>query len=369
VSDREILFPFLLPFMYYGVATDLTGFFRQPILLNSMTVQSGLVGALCRVAAGAGAALLLESNTSHVQAPSAAEFPEVESDALLHAALALAYLAYEDRSTAIVVASSIFEHTCAASVARAIMSGFARFLPLPSSRSSPHKLSSPASATSFAAHSTQLISLVALLICHDPGLRSSGAEHLHVLFGDSARSALQLFAGSWPFLQGEGRRWAAVAACALLPLFCSQSHQTSNSAVVSSSIVSQHDSALPPKFNRCAYSQVSAGISPVAPSIPRPYRSTSYSSSPRIISNVPAGSSASPVAASSAAASWHSKPPEPAVLNEATGSCDSCDMMSALYTRQYARFHPHLTFALRLQVYPSSLPPLFFTSDVCYLSF
>jgi hypothetical protein len=306
-----------------------------------MAVQSGLVESLCQVAAGLSAALTLESHKSHVQAPSTAESPEAGSDVLLHCVLALAYLAYEDRSTATVVASSIFKHNCAAHVARTIMSGFARTSPLSSSRSSADKSSSAASTASFTAHSTQLIGLLALLVCHDPGV-TSGAEHRHILIGDSALSALQLFAGSWPFLQCEGRRWAAVAVCSFLPLACSQS-QTSTSTLVLSSIISPHGSALLPTVNHGSDTEVSSVVTPVAPSAPPPSLSSKYKSSPRLISSVPAGPSA--------AMSTYSRHPEPPVQEQPSVPSDDHGIMSALYANHYSRFHPPLTFALRLQVH------------------
>ena len=319
---------------------ELTCLFRQPTLLNAMAVQSGLVESLCQVAAGVSAALTLESHKSHVQAPSTAELPEAESDVFLHAVLALAYLAYEDRPTATVVASSIFKHNCAANVARTIMSGFVRASPLSSSRSSFDKSSGAASTASFTTHSTQLIGLLALLVCHDPGVSSSGAEHRHILIGDSALSALQLFAGSWPFLQCEGRRWAAVAVCSFLPLACSQS-QTSTSTLVSSSIISPHGSALLPKVNHRSDAEVSSVVTPVAPSTPHPSLSSKYIASPRLISSVPAGPSA--------AMSSYSRHPE---QEQPSAPSDDHGIMSALYANHYARFHPPLTFALRLQVHP-----------------
>ncbi len=267
------------------IALKPTLLIRQPTPLNAHAIQAGLVESLCRAVASHGA---------DEQASLMADLHENDSHALLHAVFALAYLAYEDRFSATIVAESLFNKSCGAAVARLIMRGFAHALPLSPMHSSLTKSSNSSiatSTTSFIIHSTQLINLLALLICHDPGIDSVGADHRNILIGDSALSALQLLTGSWPYLQGEVRRWVAVAVCLFLPLALSQS-TTSSSIQMSSPIISHSQSDEGP------YSDAAPVINPVSDSLSMPKLSidSQSPSPPLMLAGVAAGSPVLPIA-------------------------------------------------------------------------
>jgi hypothetical protein len=330
--------------------------FRQHVPLNALAVQSGLVESLCRAAAHAEACRLLESQISDIQVSVSPDLHGTAAEVLMQATLALACLAYEDRSTAAVVASSTSSERCAAAVASLIMSGFARsWNPLSSSMHAAGAAAPATSAPHFTTHSSHLIGLLALLICHDPGLRSGGINHRCILTGDSATSALQLLTGAWPFLEGESRRWAALAVCALLPLAVTQ---------VSSS--SATDAASPTTLpSACGVSNVdvrtNTQFSLISPRITRLSDSSKSSHSPRLFISDSAESASSPTAQSTTTVDVVLPSQSSIGFSEASTQgmpsmpSNELGIMSALYSNQYARFHPLLTLALRLQVRSATL--------------
>jgi len=78
------------------------------MLLNSIAVQAGVVESLCRAASSAAASRKVALPSSDVQAAMATAVPQAAAGVLLHATIAMAHLADEDRSTAAAVASNIF---------------------------------------------------------------------------------------------------------------------------------------------------------------------------------------------------------------------------------------------------------------------
>jgi hypothetical protein len=315
VSARHFCTLFLA-FYHSIIALKINRLLRDPILLNAHAIQAGLVESMCRAATAVVAAHQLESHDTDEQASLIADLPEVDSDVLLNVVFTLAYLAYEDRSSASVITSSIFNHNCALAVALVIIRGFSLTSPSSPRNSSidtPSNASAAASTTSFAAHSTQLIVLLALLICYDPGISTVGFEHRNILNGNSVLSALQLLAGSWPFLQAQGKRWVAVAACLLLPLALSQS-QTSFSIHDSSSITSPIRSFVHRKADKHVNSNVASVIDPVSGSPQMPMVSMDRQSmlSSRLLASDVSGLQelciAGPKAAVSSASSSSSSP-------------------------------------------------------------
>lgn len=331
--------------------------FRQPIPLNAAAIEAGLVESLCRAVVGTVSSRKIELHSSGVEVPLTAHLHGGGADVLLHATLALACLAYEDRSSAAVVASKSFSEQSAVTVTNFIMEGFSRSSSPSPTRSTIH--SAPATtSTYFTSHSAHLIALLALLVCHDPGLNAAGVEHRHVLAGDSAVRALQLLAGAWPYLLGESRRWAAIAVCYLLP----SAVQTSGASESGPSTSLSHVSDAHSKSAVCAKSDFDI-TSPSSHSPPLPKLSQSLSilpkspPSPRLFLNIASGSSSSPMAQKAAAAANVVVPPqlplcfpEPFPLDRMTMAPNDHGITSALHSYQYARFHPLLTFTMRLQV-------------------
>jgi hypothetical protein len=318
------------------------------MLLNSIAVQAGVVESLCRAAASAAASRKVALPSSDVQAAMATDVPQAAAGVLLHATIAMAHLAYEDRSTAAVVASNIFSQQSAVDVAISITSGFAPASPLSPTRSTSDKTGQAPAAMSFAAHSTHLIGLLALLICHDPAFVSSGIVHRSILIGDSALSALHLLAGAWPYVQGETRRWVSIAVCMLLPLVVHQGQTPSST--LPASVTEVHS-----KADVRTNTEVNFVSHPLS-SAPPLSKSSVSSQSPhlaRLLCGVAAGSS-SPNAGSPAVKAVASSPtsprPQPPVTDRSTVLPDEQGIMSAVYSNQYARFHPLLTFSLKLQV-------------------
>ena len=141
-------------FTFYRVTTHSS--LRQRIPLNAVAVEAGLVESLCRAAAGAEAACKLWSQSCDVEASLSREMHGAAAEVLLHATFALACLAYEDCSTADVVASNAYSRHCAVAVASLIMSSFVGTSPPTSTRSSTH-----ATTTSyFTTHSAHMIALL-----------------------------------------------------------------------------------------------------------------------------------------------------------------------------------------------------------------
>ena len=330
---------------------------RQPVTLNAAAVQAGLIRSLCRAAAWAAAATPhVHEQDSQSQMPMRSE--SVCDGVLLHATLTLAYLSHDDHPTAAAVVSEASAQHCVAALTATIMRRFSLVSPSSPSRSALDRTSQTAHASvsaCFTTHSTQLIGLLALLMGHDPDISAGGVHHRQILGGDSALSALQLLAGAWPFLQGESRRWAALAVCTYLPLLY---HQTSSSTHANSAAA----------VSRCAIDgqpNVDRANSNLPPPSSTSFPASLLSQSPRsprarLNPHVAIGSLSSPPSAAAAAVNdvtllpshhAHQVPPAPDV--PATPPNDQ-GVMSALYSNQYARFHPLLTFALRLQV-PSAV--------------
>jgi hypothetical protein len=325
--------------------------FRQPVPLNAAAVQAGLVESLCRAVVGTVSARKLELHSSGVEVPLIADSHGGAADVLLHANLALACLAYEDRSTAAVVASKSFSEQSAVTLTNLIMEGFSR-TPSPSpTRSTIH--SAPATTSAyFTSHSAHVIALLALLVCHDPGLSAGGVEHRLVLAGDSAVRALHLLAGAWPYLLGESRRWAAIAVCSLLPAAVQTSGASVSAPSTSLSLVSDAQS----KSAVCAKIELDiARPSSHSPPLPKLSILPKSPPSPRLFLNIASGSSSSPMAQAAAAANVPVPPqsrtfPEPFPLDTTAMAPNDPGITSALHSNQYARFHPLLTFTMRLQV-------------------
>ena len=321
------------------------------MLLNSIAVQAGVVESLCRATASAAASRKVALPSSDVQAAMTTAVPQAAAGVLLHATIAMAHLAYEDRSTAAVVASNIFSQQSAVDVAISITSRFAPASLLSPTRSSSDRTGQAPAAVSFAAHSTHLIGLLALLICHDPAFVSSGIAHRSILIGDSALSALHLLAGAWPYVQGETRRWVAIAVCMLLPLVVHQGQTPSSTLPASVTTISDVHSKADARTN----TELNFVSHPLS-SVPPVSSSSVSSQSPRLarlLCSVAAGSS-SPNAGSPAVKAVASSPssprPQPPVTDRSTVLPDEQGIMSAVYSNQYARFHPLLTFSLKLQV-------------------
>jgi hypothetical protein len=340
--------------------------------LNSIAVQAGLVASLCRGAAAAAASRKVVLPSSDVQAAMTTASPQAAASVLLHATIAIAYLAYEDRSTAAVVASNIFSQQCAVDIAISITSGFASASPLSPTRSSSDKMGQASTAVSFATHSTHLISLLALLICHDPAIVSSGVGHRSILIGGSALSALQLLAGAWSYVQGEARRWVAIAVCMLLPLVVHHDQTASSTLAAVSTTVSEFHSEVDALTNT-EFNFVTHPLSS-APPVSRSFVSSKSPPSARLLCSVEASSylpTLSPAvkAVTSSPLSPRPQPPvtdrsavQPPVTDRSALLPDEQGIMSAVYSNQYARFHPLLTFSLRLQVH--SVFTLLFKLDV-----
>ena len=319
-----------------------------------------MVDSLCRAAAWAAAATChaqeLASQDCQLQPPVRTDLLESACDGvLLHATLALACLSHDDGPTAAAVVSSAFAQHGATVVAATMMRGFSLVSPSSSSCSKLDRTGQAAAAPAaacFTTHSTQLIGLLALLMGHDPGITTGDVHQRRILRGDTALSALQLLAGAWPFLQGLARRWVALAVCAYLPLVLPHT-QTSSPTRAESAAVAQHAFDAHPS------------VVPLAATAACPSSTLSPVPQPLLVSNSPSSSRArltprvailslSQPTAAPAAADVTMSPSHHAHSDVPGAPTNDHGALSALNSDRYARFHPLLTFALRLQV-PSAL--------------
>jgi len=163
-----------------------------------------------------------------------------------------------------------------------------------------------------------------------------------ILIGDSALSALHLLAGAWPYVQGETRRWVSIAVCMLLPLVVHQGQTPSSTLPASvTEVHSKADARTNTELNFVSH--------PLSSALPL---SKSSVSSPVLVLPV-------------CSAVWQLVHPRPTQnlrlskrshhhqrlpglnLPSQTGQTvlpDEQGIMSAVYSNQYARFHPLLTF-------------------------
>jgi hypothetical protein len=236
-------------------------------------------------------------------------------------------------------------------VTKFIIEAFSR-TPSPSPTRSTINSAPATTSVYFTSHSAHAIALLALLVCHDPGLSAAGVERRHVLAGDYAVRALELLAGAWPYLLGECRRWAAIAVCSLLPAAVQPP-----GASVSTSLPLVSDAQSTSAVCAKSKSEVDVARPPShSPPLPRLSNLPKSPPSPRLFLNIASGSSSSPMAQAAAAANVTVPPqlslsfPEPFPLDRTAMAPNDHGITSALQSNQYARFHPPLTFTMRLQV-------------------